>query len=67
MSNRGGPGEAVGVNVTMSGILEKFDGDWPDGNAPREALTERLTIENDKVVKKETFENGKLVSTEDYV
>lgn len=62
-------GEKLPIGVSMNGVLEKFDGDWKDGDdIPREYLRERLTIENDKVVKKETFdENGKLVQTEDYV
>ena len=61
-------GESSPVGVLMNGILEKFDGDWNEGDViPEEYLRERLTIVNDKVVKKETFdENGNLVQTEEF-
>lgn len=47
------------ADVKMTGILDKYEGD----PAP-ENLIERVYVEEDKIVKTEFFENGKLVATQ---
>lgn len=58
MSN--GLNEFENVEIKEVSVLEKFEGE----PAP-ENLIERIHIEDGEIIKRETFENGELVSTED--
>ena len=49
------------VEVHEYAVLEKFEGE----ETTLENLIERIHIENGEIIKKETWENGSLVSSED--
>jgi hypothetical protein len=49
------------VEVHEYVVLEKFEGE----ETTQEALIERIHIENGEIIKRETWENGTQVSSED--
>ena len=52
--------EAPAVNISVSGVLQKFDG---EGTEPQN-LVERIYIEQNEIVKVEFFENGEKTGEE---